>query len=70
MKKNFIYMPSLGLIEAGETPDDAIERINRAEVQQEIAEKKLLKKLKRLYPNSNITKIGSLWRIDTNKPFE
>lgn len=59
-RKNYIYIPKLGLIEAGETPVDAVERINRAEVAKEIAEKKLLRKLKRRYPKYN----SSLWFND------
>ena len=59
-RKNYIYLPRLGIIEAGEALDDAVERINRAEVAREIAEKKLLRKLKRRFPNSSM---GS-WFID------
>lgn len=63
-KKNFIYMPSVGWIEAGETPEDAMERIRYAEVEIEIEHKKILRKIKKKFPNSRIRKVGSAWIIE------
>ena len=61
--KNFIYTPLLGLIEASDTPDDAIERINKAEAQKERTDKKMLRQLKRQNPNCDIRQFGSSWLI-------
>ena len=61
--KNFIYTPLLGLIEASDTPDDAIERINKAEIQKERTDKKMLRKLKRHNPNCDVRQFGSSWLI-------
>ncbi|MBB6446175.1 hypothetical protein [Bacillus benzoevorans] len=63
-KRNFIYMPSIGWIEAGATPDNAMERIRYAEVELEIENKKLLRRIKKKFPNSRIRKEGSAWIID------
>ena len=65
--KNFIYMPGLRLIEAGETPEDAIERINRAEVNKEIADKKTFKQLQKEFPGREIIQCGSSWIISPEK---
>ena len=61
--KKFIYTPLLGIIEASDTPDDAIERINKAEAQKEITDKKMLRQLKRENPHCDISQIGSSWLI-------
>ena len=61
--KNFIYTDELGLIEAGENTDDAVERINRAEVEQEIKNKKLFTKLQKEFPNQKIERCGPFWVI-------
>jgi hypothetical protein len=63
-KKNFIYTPSIGWIEAGTTPDDAMERIKYAEVEMEIENKKLLRKIMKRFPYSRIRKVGLAWIID------
>ncbi|MBB6446435.1 hypothetical protein [Bacillus benzoevorans] len=62
-KQNFIYIPGLKFIPAGETPADAIERINRAEVEKEIADKKMLKQLQKEFPGREIIQCGSSWII-------
>jgi len=54
-------MPNLGLIEAGENTTDAVERIHKAEVKKEIAEKKMLRNLKKMYPYRKMEKFGSYW---------
>jgi hypothetical protein len=62
-KKNFIFMPRLGLILAGETTDDAMERISHAEVEKEIKDKKTLRQLQKEFPGREIIQSGSNWII-------
>jgi len=67
--KNFIYMPCIGWIEAGATPDDAMQRIELAEVKLAIEDMKILKKLKKRFPNAKIHKAGTSWIIEQqNEP--
>jgi hypothetical protein len=65
--KNYIFVRGIGFIEAGETPNDAVERINRAEVAREIADKKTLKELQKKFPGQEITQCGSVWLIAPKK---
>ena len=63
-KKNFIFVGGIGFIEAGENTDDAIERINHAEVQREIRLKRQFKELQKQFPNRNIIQCGSTFIIE------
>ena len=64
--KNFIYMPCIGWIEAGATPDDAMERIELAEVELAIEDMRILKKLKKRFPHARIHKAGTSWIVEQN----
>jgi hypothetical protein len=62
-KKAFILLPELGLIEAGETIEETMNRINRAEVRMEIENKKIRKRLEKENPGCRILKMGDGWLI-------
>jgi len=63
-KKTYIYMPMLGyMIEAGNTIEETVRRINEEEVRKEIEDKKMLRRLKKENPGKNIKKIGNAWLI-------
>jgi hypothetical protein len=56
-------LPELGLIEAGETYKETMDRINRAEVRMEIKNKKIRKRLEKENPSCRILKMGDGWLI-------
>jgi len=62
-KKNFVLIPFLGLIEAGNTKEETLKRIERARVDQEIKDKKTLRRLKKEFPNCDISKEGISWKV-------
>lgn len=59
-----VYVPRLGFVKTGNTMDETMENIKRAEVEKEIKEKKERKRLEREYPGCKITKIGAGWFIE------
>ncbi|MFJ7727883.1 hypothetical protein ACIQXV_17190 [Neobacillus sp. NPDC097160] len=62
-KKNFVLIPFLGLIEAGDTKKETMERIERARADKEIADKKTLRRLRKKFPNCTIVQDGLSWNI-------
>lgn len=73
VKRNFIYVPFIGFIEAGDTIDDAIDRINRAEVKKEIEDKKKRRQLEKENPGCKVERWGNTWAIipkDINFDYE
>lgn len=70
-KKLFILVPQIGLIEAGKTMKDTMDRINRAECDQELADKRMLRQLKKENPGCIIEKFGEGWMISPkDKPLK
>jgi len=62
-KKTFVYLPWLGFIEAADTMEKTMARIHEEEVKREIADKKMLRRLKRENPGKNVAKVGDCWLI-------
>ncbi|WML44095.1 hypothetical protein [Neobacillus sp. PS3-40] len=69
-KITFILLPDLGLIEAGDTIEETMDRINRAEVKQEIEDKKIRKKLEKANPGCRVLKMGDGWLISNKAPLD
>ncbi|MBT2730268.1 hypothetical protein J7E63_25835 [Bacillus sp. ISL-75] len=61
-KKTFVYIPWLGFIEAADTMEETIKRINQEEAKIEWEDKKILRTLQKAKPGKNI-KIGDSWLI-------
>ncbi|MEH7416057.1 hypothetical protein V7266_12310 [Neobacillus drentensis] len=62
-KKTFVYIPWLGFIEAADTMEETIKRINQDEAKKEWEDKKMLRTLQKANPEKNIKKIGDSWLI-------
>ncbi|MDR4948124.1 hypothetical protein [Neobacillus cucumis] len=63
-KKTFVYIPWLDkFIEAADTMEETVRRINGEEAKREFEDKKMLRQLKKENPGKNIKKIGDSWLI-------
>ncbi|WP_163102242.1 hypothetical protein [Peribacillus alkalitolerans] len=65
-KKCFIYVPSLGFVEAGKTREETLKNINQAEVDLEIENKKIRRLLQQEFPNCEIIQ-GINWSLGIAK---
>ncbi|MBT2656604.1 hypothetical protein J7E81_15400 [Bacillus sp. ISL-18] len=67
-KKTFVYIPWLDkFIEAADTMEETVRRINEEEAKRELEDKKMLRKLQKANPGKNIKKIGDAWLISDAK---
>ncbi|PLS04015.1 hypothetical protein [Neobacillus cucumis] len=58
-KQTFVYLPWLDkFIEAADTIEETVRRINEEEVKRELEDKKMLRRLKRENPGKHIMKAG------------
>ncbi len=68
-KCTLFYIPLLGFIEASDTIEEILQRLNELQARKELKDKKMLRSLKRKNPGKVIKKCGEAWQI-SDHPIE